>query len=177
MKILLTGGPGIGKTTLIKKLLQKLGKKARGFWTEEIRDKNTKKRIGFKVINTEGQETVFASKYFTSKHLVGSYGVNVSRFDSVAIPILEKAIREKDIYIVIDEVGKMELFSQRFRELVREIFFNPKYKVIATIPIRDVHPLVKEIRRLPGAVILEVNKENRDYLAEEVIKLLNANGL
>jgi len=73
--------------------------------------------------------------------------------------------------------GKMELFSSRFREFVREIFFNPKYKVIATIPIRDVHPLVKEIRKLPRAVLLEVNKENRDYLAEEVIKLLNANGL
>ena len=88
MKILLTGEPGIGKTTLIKKLLQKLGKKARGFWTEEIRDKNTKKRIGFKVINTEGQETVFASKYFTSKHLVGSYGVNVSRLRLFEKPLI-----------------------------------------------------------------------------------------
>ncbi|WP_448584731.1 NTPase [Thermocrinis sp.] len=177
MKILLTGEPGVGKTTLIKKLLQKLGKRAKGFWTEEIREEKTRKRTGFKIVSTEGQETIFASKYFTSKHLVGSYGVNVSRFESVAIPTLEKAMKEKDAYIVIDEIGKMELFSSRFRELVKEILFNPKYKVIATIPIRDVHPLVKQIRRLPGAVLLEVNKENRDFLAEEIIKLLKANGL
>jgi nucleoside-triphosphatase len=173
MKIILTGEPGIGKTTLIKKLLQRLGNRAIGFWTEEVRDPKTKKRMGFKVVSTEGNTQLFASKFFTSKHLVGSYGVNTARFESVVLPILEKAKELKDVYIVIDEIGKMELFSKAFRELVREILFNPKYKVIATIPIRDVHPLVRDIRRLQGAVVIEVNKENRDLLVEEILKLLD----
>jgi Predicted nucleotide kinase len=173
MKIILTGEPGIGKTTIIKKLLQRLGDRAIGFWTEEVRDPKTKKRTGFKVISTEGNAKLFASKFFTSKHLVGSYGVNTAWFESVALPILEKAEKSKDLYIVMDEIGKMELFSAGFRELVREILFNPKYKVIATIPIRDVHPLVRDVRRLQGAVVIEVNKENRDILVEEILKLLD----
>jgi nucleoside-triphosphatase len=173
MKIILTGEPGVGKTTLIKKLLQRLGDRAIGFWTEEVRDPKTKKRMGFKVISTEGNAQLFASKFFTSKHLVGSYGVNTARFESVVLPILEKAKKSKDLYIVMDEIGKMELFSAGFRELVREILFNPKYNVIATIPIRDVHPLVRDIRRLQGAVVIEVNKENRDFLVEEILKLLD----
>jgi len=173
MKIILTGEPGIGKTTLIKKLLQRLGDRAIGFWTEEVRDPKTKKRTGFKVINTEGNAQLFASKFFTSKHLVGSYGVNTARFESVVLPILEKAKKAKDLYIVMDEIGKMELFSAGFRELVKEILFNPKYKVIVTIPIRDVHPLVRDIRRLQGAVVVEVDKQNRDLLVEEILKLLD----
>ena len=173
MKIILTGEPGIGKTTIIKKLLQRLGDRAIGFWTEEVRDPKTKKRTGFKVISTEGNAQLFASKFFTSKHLVGSYGVNTARFESVVLPLLEKAKKAKGLYIVMDEIGKMELFSAGFRGLVKEILFNPKYKVIATIPIRDVHPLVRDIRRLQGAVVIEVNKENRDFLVEEILKLLD----
>jgi nucleoside-triphosphatase len=173
MKIILTGEPGIGKTAIIKKLLQRLGDRAIGFWTEEVRDPKTKKRTGFKVISTEGNTQLFASKFFTSKHLVGSYGVNTARFESVVLPILEKAKKAKDLYIVMDEIGKMELFSKAFRELVREILFNPKYRVIATIPIRDVHPLVRDIRRLQGAVVVEVDKQNRDFLVEEILKLLD----
>jgi len=173
MKIILTGEPGIGKTTIIKRLLQRLGNRVIGFWTEEVRDPKTKKRTGFKVISTEGNVQLFASKFFTSKHLVGSYGVNTARFESVVLPLLEKAKKAKDLYIVMDEIGKMELFSAGFRELVKEILFNPKHKVIATIPIRDVHPLVRDIRRLPGAVVVEVNKENRDLLVEEILKLLD----
>jgi nucleoside-triphosphatase len=173
MKIILTGEPGVGKTTLIKKLLQRLGNRVIGFWTEEVRDPKTKKRTGFKVISTEGNTQLFASKFFTSKHLVGSYGVNTARFESVVLPILEKAKKSKDLYIVMDEIGKMEMFSAGFRKLVRELLFNPKYKVIATIPMRDVHPLVRDIRRLQGAVVIEVNKENRELLVEEILKLLD----
>ena len=80
MKIVLTGEPGIGKTTLIKKLAKVLGNKAIGFWTEEVRDPKTKKRTGFKVVSTEGNSLLFARKTFTSKHLEGSYVVNVQRF-------------------------------------------------------------------------------------------------
>ncbi|ADC88800.1 protein of unknown function DUF265 [Thermocrinis albus DSM 14484] len=173
MKIVITGEPGVGKTTLVKKLVQMLGDRAVGFWTEEIRDKKTGKRTGFKVINTQGQEVVFASKFFTSRHLVGSYGVNVERFEKVALPVLEEAIKaEKDKVVVIDEVGKMELFSRPFRELVRQILHDPTKRVVVTIPIRDVHPLVKEIRRLKGAVLIELTLENRERIHQDIFQLL-----
>jgi len=77
MKIIITGEPGVGKTTLIKRIAERLGKRAVGFWTEEVRDKKTRKRTGFKIVTTEGEEKLFASKTFTSNKIVGSYGVNV----------------------------------------------------------------------------------------------------
>ncbi len=172
MKIVLTGEPGIGKTTLIKKLAKVLRNKVIGFWTEEVRDPKTKKRTGFKVVSTEGKSLLFASKTFTSKHLVGSYGVNVQRFESVALPILEKALQE-DKVVLVDEVGKMELFSKPFRDLIRELIHDTRKDMVITIPIRDVHPLVAEIRRLKGAVLLEINKENRDGLLEDILNLLD----
>ncbi len=172
MKVVLTGEPGVGKTTAIKKLVKLLKGKVVGFWTEEVRDPHTKQRRGFKVVSTEGKSSLFASKTFTSKHLVGSYGVNVQRFESVALEVLEKALSQRDKVIVIDEVGKMELFSKAFVSLVEELIQNPKYTVVVTIPIRDVHPLVAKIRRLQSAVLLEVNKENRDRIPEQIVELL-----
>ncbi|AAC07294.1 NTPase [Aquifex aeolicus] len=176
MKIIITGEPGVGKTTLVKKIVERLGKRAIGFWTEEVRDPETKKRTGFRIITTEGKKKIFSSKFFTSKKLVGSYGVNVQYFEELAIPILERAYREakKDRrkVIIIDEIGKMELFSKKFRDLVRQIMHDPNVNVVATIPIRDVHPLVKEIRRLPGAVLIELTPENRDVILEDILSLL-----
>ncbi len=172
MKIVLTGEPGIGKTTLIKKLAKVLWDRVIGFWTEEVRDPKTKKRIGFKIVSTEDKSLLFASKTFASKHLVGSYGVNVQRFESVALPILEKALEENKI-VLVDEVGKMELFSKPFRELIRKLVYDPRKDMVITLPIRDVHPLVAEIRRFKGAVLLEVKKENRDGLLEDILNLLD----
>ncbi len=173
MKVFITGEPGVGKTTLIKKVVERLGDRAIGFWTEEVRDRKTRRRTGFKVVTTDGKEKLFASKTFTSKHLVGSYGVNVKRFEEVALPVLEKALKEKgNKVIVIDEIGKMELFSRRFRNLVKEIAYDPKLDLIATLPIRDVHPLVKELRRLPGAILIELTRGNREGMEEEISKLL-----
>ncbi|MDQ7082338.1 MAG: cation transporter [Aquificota bacterium] len=75
--------------------------------------------------------------------------------------------------MVIDEVGKMELFSKSFRELVRELAKDPKVSLLATIPIRDVHPLVKELRRLPDAVLIELRKEQQGRHARRGLETFN----
>ncbi len=172
MKVIITGEPGIGKTTLVKRVIEGLGEKAIGFWTEEVRDKRSKKRTGFRVISTEGKSELFASKFFTSKKLVGSYGVNVDRFERVALPVLERAKRERDKVLIVDEVGKMELFSKGFRDAMRELVRDRGLRAVITIPIRDVHPLVSEIRRLPEGVLIELDRENRDFMHEEILTLL-----
>ncbi|WP_457599788.1 NTPase [Hydrogenivirga sp.] len=172
MKVFITGEPGVGKTTLVKRVVDKLGDRTVGFWTEEVRNKKTGRREGFKVVTTDGGEALFASKRFTSKHLVGSYGVNVKKFEELVLPILKRALRERDKVVVVDEVGKMELFSRAFRELVRELAHDPKVTLLATLPIRDVHPIVKELRRMPGAVLIKLRKSNREGMEEEVMKLL-----
>ncbi len=172
MIIALTGKPGIGKTTAIKKIIEKLGDRAIGFYTEEIRNPKTKQRIGFKVITTDGKSGILAQKFKTSKYTVGFYGVNVEEFEKVVVPLLEKALKEKDKIIVIDEVGKMELFSERFLKLVKEILKRKDIKAVITIPIRDVHPIVKEIRDRKDIIKLEITKTNRDFIPEKILELI-----
>ncbi len=54
-KVLLTGRPGCGKTTLIKRVVNELAVPAGGFYTEEIRERG--ERVGFKIITLDGQES------------------------------------------------------------------------------------------------------------------------
>ena len=170
MKILLTGKPGVGKTTVVKKVVQKLKDKVIGFWTEDIRDK-LNKRTGFKIVTTEGTEGILASKYlFETPYKVGSYYVDVETFEKVVIPVLEKALKE-DKTVVIDEIGKMELFSKRFISVVEEIF-EKKEKILATVPIKDVHPFVKKVKERKDVLLIEVTLSNRNYLPEKIIQML-----
>ncbi len=170
MKILLTGKPGVGKTTVVKKVVQKLKDKVIGFWTEDIRDK-LNRRTGFKIVTTEGTEAILASKYlFETPYKVGSYYVDVETFEKVVIPVLEKALKE-DKTVVIDEIGKMELFSKRFISVVEEIF-EKKEKILATVPIKDVHPFVKKVKERKDVLLIEVTLSNRNYLPEKIIQML-----
>jgi nucleoside-triphosphatase len=95
---------------------------------------------------------------------VGAYVVLVRSFEAVAIPSL---IGEEDKVFLIDEIGKMECFSDPFCKRVREIF-DSDARVLATIPFRSTVPFIEGIRNRQDVLIVTVTRENRDRLPEDL---------
>jgi nucleoside-triphosphatase len=116
--ILVTGRPGSGKTTLVKSLAERFtarGFKVGGFVTEEI--KEGPHRVGFRVRDLRGDTTVLAHIAYKGKQRVGKYGVDTAAFESVAVPALRAGKEEADL-LIVDEIGRMELFSHAFRDVL-----------------------------------------------------------
>jgi nucleoside-triphosphatase len=133
MKLLISGPPASGKSTLIIKLIDFLTKnnvKVGGIISPEVRKGGV--RIGFKVVDLLTlKEKLFASVYYKTEYKVGKYYVDVGFFEEIAIPAFEIAERECKV-IAIDEIGKMELFSKKFEEKIREVLTGNKV-VIAVV--------------------------------------------
>lgn len=165
--ILLTGKPGVGKTTVIKKIVPLLGVDAGGFYTEEIRVMD--RRMGFRIITLDGKDGILAHVDCNSNYKVGKYRVDLDSFESVAIPTLEKAIKDKAI-IVIDEIGKMELFSMKFKELVSNILDGEKTLLCVIKENGDV--FTENIKKRGDVTMITVNYENRECLPEKVFEIL-----
>lgn len=164
--ILITGLPGIGKTTLIKKLVCLLHS-AGGFYTEEIRKGG--KRIGFKIVTLDGKEGLLAGVFIDSPYRVGKYGVNVKDVEEIAVPAIRAAVKGKD-YVVIDEIARMELFSEEFKRAVKEAFESEK-RVIATIQVSK-DPFLEELRKREDVLLYELKLSNREKALEELKKFL-----
>ena len=101
---------------------------------------------------------------------VGKYQVDVDSFEQIALPTLQmerttdlgtgkqsKPEKMKTLF-VIDEIGKMELFSHEFVEVVKAVFQCPDVVVLATLPIarQKSHWLVEELRHRPDCMLYEV---------------------
>lgn len=164
---LLTGEPGCGKTTIIKEALSGTSKSAGGFYTEEIRSRGI--RQGFKIVTLDGKSAVLAHTDVRSPHRVSKYGVDIDNMDGVAVLALKEAIRSKDV-VVIDEVGKMELFSQSFKDAVLEAL-DSKKKVLGTIMLAS-HPWADKIKQRPDVEIINVTRSNRSEVLDKVLAWL-----
>lgn len=164
---LLTGSPGTGKTTVIKQAIAKMRIKAGGFYTEEVRSGGT--RQGFRIITLDGQDAILAHVDISSPYRVSKYGVGISNLDNVGVTAIHRAIEESDL-IVIDEIGKMELFSPRFREAVLKAIDSGK-KVLGTIMLSS-HPFADEIKRHPKVQMVEITRANHDQVLKEITNWL-----
>ncbi|XP_052767325.1 cancer-related nucleoside-triphosphatase-like [Mya arenaria] len=172
--VLLTGQPGVGKTTLCKKVCEKLESlnfECQGFYTEEIREDG--QRVGFDVITFDGKRAPLArvvdrdNPVAGRSYMVGRYNVKLQSFEQTALPTLSIKPTECTRVVVIDEIGKMELFSRSFMQTVSNILKHPKTTVFATIPIK-ANPFVEDIRHRDDVIVYTVTKENRYNLIDEV---------
>lgn len=159
--ILLTGKPGVGKTTALMSAVKLLGGASGGFYTEEVRDQG--ERIGFRIVTLSGRSRMMAVKDMDSRCRVGAYGVDMYAIDKLAVVAIDEALASKDL-IVIDEIGKMELFSDHFKEAVGRALDSTR-PVIGVI-MEHSQPFADAVKARADTEIIEVNKENRNRIPE-----------
>lgn len=166
---LLTGRPGTGKTSLIKRVVAVMGDKAGGFYTDEIRTGGIRK--GFRLITLDGEEAVLAHINIHSPHRVSRYGVDVDSLERVGVSALNRAVTECPL-VIIDEIGKMELFSEGFKEAVLSLISSGKH-ILATIMLSP-HPWADAIKQRPGVKVVKVTRANHQQVLEELQSWLKA---
>jgi nucleoside-triphosphatase len=164
---LLTGPPGVGKTTLIKEAITAIEQRAGGFYTREMRSQGV--RQGFEIVTLDGASAILASVDFHGPHRVSKYGVMVDNMDNVGVAALRRAIKECDT-VVVDEIGKMELFSPAFREAVLEALDSGK-KLLGTIMLAP-HPWADRIKQDPRVEVVMVSRANHQQVAQELLAWL-----
>ena len=172
-KILLTGPPGCGKTTAIMKVVEQLSAdRAAGFYTQEIREAGERK--GFRWRRLDGAEGVLAHVGIKSRCKVGRYGVDVAGFDRSVVPVLDVDQSRAELF-VIDEIGKMECFSEKFIAAVRRLLASDR-SVLATVAQRG-GGFIREVKDHPGVTLITLTSGNREEIVAEVSeRLLSGKG-
>ena len=165
--LLLTGRPGVGKTTVIHKVTALLGARAGGFYTQEMRGPGGRKGFRLVTLAAGGPEAVIAHVDIRSRNRVGRYGVDVAALDSVGVAAIRKAIQSNEI-VVVDEIGKMEMFSGEFRGAVLKAMSSDKI-VVATV-MQQNHDWILALKGMPQVTVWQVTESNRNEMPGRVME-------
>ncbi|XP_010484702.1 PREDICTED: uncharacterized protein LOC104762977 isoform X2 [Camelina sativa] len=194
--LLVTGPPGVGKTTLIMRVLDMMRMRMRmkglsnpnlkiqGFYTrksrpEEMRERRGGQRVGFQVVTLDGRTSLLASSTVSSQESmtswpsVGKYKVDIASFESIALPELQ--VKEDTHLFIIDEVGKMEMFSPSFFPAVLTVL-ESNIPLLASIPSPKSGghlPGVARLKNQPGVTIINLSESNRDSMKRHIFDVLS----
>lgn len=137
-----------------------------GFLTREVRE--GERRTGFRIESVAGEEGTLARVGHRGGPRVGRYGVDVEAFERIALPALEDV--SAGSVLIIDELGKMELASERFRDAVGALF-DADIPIVATVHAQR-HPFTDALKRRGDVEVRRVTRANRDALPEEIAAVL-----
>jgi nucleoside-triphosphatase len=166
-RLLIEARPGAGKTTALSRLAKRLGDGGvalSGFLTREIRSEG--RRAGFEIETFAGERGVLAHVDLPGPPRVSRYGVDLEEFERLALPALEKPAS----VILIDEIGKMELASERFREGVLDLF-EGDVPIVATVHTFR-HPFTDALKARPDVSTVRLTAANRERLPGDLASRL-----
>ncbi len=146
--------------------------RASGFYTEEIRIRGV--RHGFRLVTLDGQDAVLAHINIHGTHQVSKYGVDIEALERVGVSALRRAAPQCDL-VVIDEIGKMELFSASFREVVLKLIDSGR-KVLGAIMLNP-HPWADAVKQKPQVNLITVTRDNQPQVRAELqlwLKITNS---
>lgn len=164
--IFLAGAPSSGKTTIIKKIIARLDYPACGFYTEEERVEG--RRTGFVLNTLDGKQGYLAHQKIESEFHIRRYGVSIKNIESIAVPSISDA---GDKIIILDEIGKMECFSDSFKKAAAAAL-DSRNIVVGTITLGG-DDYIREIKSREDIEITEVNEKNRDNLSDIILKKIS----
>lgn len=172
-RILITGPPRCGKSTLILKLIDYYSKKnikIHGFLTPEVREKNRRKGFDIEEISSDIRFPFARIGYYKTEYKLGKYSVFIDEFEKV-ISNLENLDFEQVDLMIIDEIGKMELFSKKFQNFIIKIF-QREFNIIATIGRNIKHPCKKALLNVPNLYKFDLNFQNQQEVYQQIINLM-----
>jgi nucleoside-triphosphatase len=167
--IVLTGTPGVGKTTIVMSVANKL--KARninvgGVVSREVRTNNI--RTGFEFIDIATNDRRVLASITETGPRVGKYYVNLSGCQFAA-DRMTKALISSDV-VICDEIGPMELKSNEFTYAARNLLKTDK-RVIAVVHQKLENVLVNEFKG-KSSFLISINLENREKATELLLDRL-----
>jgi nucleoside-triphosphatase len=156
--------PGVGKTTLVCELAKRLAHyHPAGFYTEEIRDARGA-REGFRLVTLCGRQLILSHIHQPGPYRVSRYGVDVAGFEQLLAELDLGHVQSR--LVMIDEIGKMECFSRRFRDDMTALLNSPRV-LVATIALKG-EGFITQVKDRPDCSLVTVTRENRDGLVSEL---------
>jgi nucleoside-triphosphatase len=167
---LLTGEPRIGKTTALKKVIDGIGvKRCGGFYTEEVCVQG--ERCGFRLVTLDGQIGTMADVNSDSPLRVGRYGVVLDSLEDIGLAAVYKTLSSKSL-IVIDEIGPMQLFSDKFKLAILDVL-KSTCPLLGTVFCRP-DPWLDELKRQNDVELYQLTLDNRNEAPKTLIETLQA---
>lgn len=167
--LFLTGNPGVGKTTVLLRIVEALkaeGYRIGGMLSQEVRTGG--ERVGFEILDlNSGKRGWLAQVNQKNGPRIGRYCVNLEDLENIGAKAIMDAVKDSDV-VAVDELGPMELFSDKFREAVRKAVESDKL-VAGVVHWKAKDKLVEEVKSREDAELFTVTSENRDKLHEVVL--------
>ncbi len=164
--IFLTGAPSSGKTTVIRRVLENLAFPANGFYTEEERVAG--KRVGFLMRTLDGRQAYLAHQDIQSQFHIRRYGISIENIETIAVPSIVPVGRN---VVILDEIGKMECFSEVFRKAALKTLDSPNI-VLGTITLGG-DAFILAIKTRHDLQVHEVTVENRETLPGVILRKIS----